>query len=47
MLDEQCIENDAKYDGYYSVATNIEIKHDQMNYITDAYHQLWRIEDAL
>lgn len=46
VLDIECIENDAKYDGYYSVATNIEINNDSMNYITDAYHQLWRIEDA-
>lgn len=45
LLDYQKIENDAMFDGYYSIAFSSEEMLDAKS-IVSAYHNLWRIEDA-
>lgn len=43
-LDQEAIEEDAKFDGYYAIVSSEMEKNDEE--IVARYHELWKIEDA-
>ncbi|NDA64848.1 MAG: hypothetical protein EBX50_22905 [Chitinophagia bacterium] len=42
-LDREKIAEDSKWDGYYGISTNSDLKPQE---VLSAYHNLWRIEDS-
>lgn len=42
-LDQEKIEQDRKWDGYYGISTNSDLSSEE---VISAYHNLWKIEDS-